>query len=95
MSIFGICFILYFLKLSACRGFCSIKHVYTNPFRIVAVKHDSKVCQMKYVEKCKSKIDYSHPVTRLRFKRNLETMFREKAQHNTNTLSVNNMLEVK
>ena len=25
MSIFGICFILYFLKLSACRGFERVK----------------------------------------------------------------------
>ena len=28
MSVFGICFILYFLKLSACRGFKVTTNVY-------------------------------------------------------------------
>ena len=44
-------------------------HVYTNPSGTVAIKHDSKVSQMKYVEKSESKIDYNHPVIRLKFKR--------------------------
>ena len=43
MSIFGICFILYFLKLSACRGFISECSITALTFLLTIY-----ICQMKW-----------------------------------------------